>query len=350
MRRSRAGCGSRAQWWQRGGFLALDGHSDVTEDEHDADEAAELVADRGTAVVDEDFASILADENGVIGEGDTGVEALDLGDRVLDGLAAGLADDLEDMLKREAQGFGGGPAGELLGYVVHGLDAAFGIAGNYSIADGLEGGAQLLFGLEGLFGAEAEDVVCLPVGVGDLLQSAAGVEPDDESDDNREDNKTGEGNSDLIPPATDIAVALLAGCYGECDDALADRVHLVLAEQVQVYVGGLGSGMDTCDQGFREGVFPEVMGGFKVVHGSEIGRVGIGGPQLVELNWDRFNGLVVGIEELRVGGGLIATQTGFLVDDKRVEGFGESNRLVGGFDPGNGTISLIYLPGKGAGT
>ena len=108
--------------------------------------------------------------------------------------------------------------------------------------------------------------------------------------------------------------------------------------------------MDTCDQGFREGVFPEVMGGFKVVHGSEIGRVGIGGPQLVELNWDRFNGLVVGIEELRVGGRLIATQTGFLVDDKRVEGFGESNRLVGGFDPGNGTISLIYLPGKGAGT
>ena len=69
------------------------------------------------------------------------------------------------------------------------LDAAFGVAGDDSVADGGEGGAQVLLGLEELFGAAALQVERCAEGGVDGLQAVAGEEADDEADGEREHNE-----------------------------------------------------------------------------------------------------------------------------------------------------------------
>ena len=83
---------------QGGAGAAL--HGDVAEDHDDAGEFAGLVADGRSAVVDGDLRAILANKDGVVGDADDEVEALDLGDGVFNGQAGGLVDDVEDLSER----------------------------------------------------------------------------------------------------------------------------------------------------------------------------------------------------------------------------------------------------------
>ena len=82
---------------QRGAGSPL--HCDIAEDHDDAREFAGFVADGGSAVVDGDFRSVLANEQGVIGDADDAIEALDLGDWIFDRLAGTLVDDGEDLVE-----------------------------------------------------------------------------------------------------------------------------------------------------------------------------------------------------------------------------------------------------------
>ncbi len=189
------------------GILTLQGHGDVAEDEDDAHEVSVFIADGRAGVVDEEFCAIAADEDGVVGEGDDAIEALHLGDRVLERLAGGPIDDVEDLVHGEAVGVFVGPAGELLGDVVHGVDASLGVAGDDAVADGLEGRAQLLLGAEGLFGANAEDVEGLAEGAGDILQLAPGVEADDEADGGGAEHERVGHDAGLLTPAIDVLCA-----------------------------------------------------------------------------------------------------------------------------------------------
>ena len=105
-----------------------------------------------------DLGSVVAEEDGVVGDADDAVEALDLGDGGFHGLAGGLVEDVEDVSRGCPAGFGLSPAGQFAGHRVHHLDASLGVAGDDSVADGGEGGAELLFGFKELFGAASEDL------------------------------------------------------------------------------------------------------------------------------------------------------------------------------------------------
>ena len=230
-------------------FLRFAGQGDIAEDQDDADDVSVRVADGGSAVVDEELSAVFSYQDGVVGEADGAIEPCDLGDGVLDRFTGGLVEDVEDAFEGEIAGGGFVPPGELLGDIVHGLNEALFAAGDDPVADGLEGGAELLLGAEGLFGADAERVVGLAVGVGDLVDQAPGVEADGESDDA---GKTDEGDGhgvDLTEPVGDGLVAFYLGTSGEGADASANVVHLALAEEVELDVGGVAPGLDGGDQG-----------------------------------------------------------------------------------------------------
>ncbi len=118
-------------------------HGDVAEDEDDAEEVAVFIADGSAGVVDEEFRAVTADQDGVIGKGDAVVEPLDLGDGMLERLASGLVDDVEDLVDGQFVGFVVVQPVSCWATVVHGLDASLGVAGDDAVADGLEGCAQL---------------------------------------------------------------------------------------------------------------------------------------------------------------------------------------------------------------
>ena len=183
---------------QGGAGFHLEG--DVAEDHDDAGDLAGGVADGGAAVVDGEFGAVLAQQGGVVAYGDDALQALDLDDGIFDGQAGGLVDDVEDLVEREVACLGLGPSGEFLGDGVHHLDAAFGVAGDDSIADGGKRGAQVLLGLEELFGAASLQVDgAAECGVGGL-HAAARVEADEQADGERERNEQEQQMAGLPAP------------------------------------------------------------------------------------------------------------------------------------------------------
>ena len=184
---------------QQGG-AGFDFEGDVAEDHDDAGDLAGRVADGGSAVVDGEFGAVLAHQGGVVGDGDDALQALHLDDGIFDGLAGDLVDDVEDLIEREVACLGLGPSGEFLGDGVHHLDAAFGVACDDSVADGGKRGAQVLLGLEELFGAAALQVDgAAECGVGGL-HAAARVESDEQADGQREPNEQEQQMAGLPAP------------------------------------------------------------------------------------------------------------------------------------------------------
>ncbi len=129
-------------------FLGAAFEGDVAEDEDESGDAAFLVTDGCAGVGDGDLGGVAADEDGVVVEGDGAIESFGFGDGVFDDFAGGLVEDVEDLLEGKAGGGVLRPSGELLGDGIHELDAALDVAGDDAVADGGEGGAELLFGLE----------------------------------------------------------------------------------------------------------------------------------------------------------------------------------------------------------
>ena len=74
------------------------------------------------------------------------------------------------------------PSGKFLGNRVHHLDLSVGVAGDDSVADGGEGGAQVLLGVEELLGAEALQVEGFLEGGGDGFEAVAGEQADEQAD------------------------------------------------------------------------------------------------------------------------------------------------------------------------
>ena len=233
---------------------------DVAEDHDDAGEFAGLVADGRAAVVDGELGAVFADQDGVVGEADDAVETLDLGDGVFDVLPGGLVDDVEDFLDRTVDGLGLEPAGELLGDDVHHLDVAVGVAGDDSVADGGERGAQVLFGLEELFGAEALQVERLAEGGGDCFEAAAGEEADDEADGDGKEDKDDDHLANLSAPLVDVVLlerfseALMMYSRWPRIESIAD-----LPVRLRSIVVGLAAGGDDGDQRFGEARTPGIV-------------------------------------------------------------------------------------------
>ncbi len=238
------------------GFLRFFGEGNVAEDEDDADERAVFVADGRAGVFDVDFRAVAAGEDGVVLQACELVGAGDADDGVFEGFAGGFVDDGEDEFDGLIAGVAFGPAGELLGGVVEGLDAAFDVAGDDSVTDGAEGGAEALFRAEGLLGADAEDVVRLAEGGGDLLDEGADVKADDEADGDGGDEERNDGGADLAAPALDGLVSDVFGERVERGDAGADVVHAALAVEVEGDVVSFAAGLDGGDEGSGKGLLP----------------------------------------------------------------------------------------------
>ena len=235
---------------QGGAGAAL--HGDVAEDHDDAGEFAGLVADGCAAVVDGKLGAVLADEDGVVGDADDAVEPLDFGDGVLNRLAGGLVDDVEDFADGAIAGVGFEPSGEFLGDGIHQLDLALGVAGDDTVADGGEGGTEVLLGLEELFGAAALQVEGAAEGCGDGLEAVAGEEADDEADDQREDDEHGKPVAGLPMPIGDAVDAALLRDPDDLVEQGAHGVHPGPAGKVDVVVVGAAAGGDDGDDGFAK--------------------------------------------------------------------------------------------------
>ncbi len=158
----------------------------------------------------------------MIGQADDLVQAFHLGDRVLDDGAGVFIDDMEDRLQRLALGFGLGPAGEVNCDRVHHLNPSLGIAGNDSIADGGQGGAQLLLGAEDLFGAAAEDIERGFVGAGDSVQTVSGEQANGDAYAEGEHQEKPLHVANLAAPEFDACGAALLGVAGGVGDILTD--------------------------------------------------------------------------------------------------------------------------------
>ena len=125
----------------------------VAEDHDDAGDLARRIADGRTAVVDGDFCAVLAQQDGVLGDADDTFEALHLDEWIFDRLTGDLVEDMEYLIEGAASRLGLGPSGKVLGDQVHHLDATIGVAHDDPIADGGEGGTQVLLRLEEFLGA-----------------------------------------------------------------------------------------------------------------------------------------------------------------------------------------------------
>jgi hypothetical protein len=192
---------------------------------NDAGDLAEGVADGRAAVVDGELGAVLAQQDGVLGDADDALEALHLGDGIFDGQMGGLVDDVEDLVERKVAGLGLSPSGEFLGDQVHHLDAAFGVACDDAIAYGGKRGAQVLLGLEEIFGTAALQVDGVAkCGVGGL-QTSAREEADHEADGQRQCDEKQEKMAGLPAPQGDAVLAALLGCGDDGLEAVAHGVH-----------------------------------------------------------------------------------------------------------------------------
>ena len=212
------------------------------------------------------------------------------------------------------------PAGEFLSDGVHHLDLALGVAGDDSVADGGEGGAQVLLGLEELLGAAALQVErCGGRRRRHVLEAVAGEEADDKADDQGEHNQDDEHMACLPVPLGDAVAAALLGDLDDLVEQGAHGVHPGPAGEVDVVVVGAAAGGDDGDDGFGEALMP----GLVLLDEAVEDRSVSAGPAMA---WSCGDGLlhggfgiVVGLKEARVGGDLIAAQAGLFVDDEGLD-------------------------------
>ena len=230
--------------------LGLAFAGDVAEDHDDAGECAGAVADGSAAVVDVDFGAVAADEDGVVGEADDALEALDFGDGGFDELAGGFVDDVEDLFEGPVEGFGLRPAGELLGDGVEQFDAAFGVADDDAVADGGERGAEALFGLEGGLGVAAEAVEGALVGVRNAMQAADGEDADEDAGAEGEDD---EGDDRVwfacLQRSTSCGADCLLAVEDVCRCGRGGRPSGALPRRLSGNVAGVAAGGDLGDEG-----------------------------------------------------------------------------------------------------
>ena len=322
--------------------FALEG--DIAEDHDDAGDSIGAVADGGAAVCDVQLGLVFADEDGVVAEADDAVEALDLGDGIFDRFPGCLIDDVEDGLERLAVGFGLRPPGEFHGDRVHHLDEAFGVAGDDAVADGGEGGAELLLGLEDLFGAAAEDIERSFVGVGDGVETVAGEQADEDADAESEHKQELLHAANLMLPEVDSCRAALLGVMGGIGEVAADIIHHGLAAQVQIDVAHLAAGLNGGDDGESKGVEPDLVLFGEIVDVALFDLIEAGErSHLVELGLQAGGGIEIGLEKARVGGVLVSAQRGLLVKDEGVDTADLGDVGIGFLDEPDGRIGSLNL-------
>ena len=152
-------------------------------------------------------------------------------------------------------GLGFGPAGELLGDRVHHLDPAVGVAGDDAVADGGEGGAQVLLGVEELLGAAALQVERAAEGGGDGFEAVAGEEADDEADGEGEHDEDDDASRGLALPLRRCGRRGAARRSSTmCSSWERMESMLALAGEVEIDVVGLAAGGDGGDERLGEGL------------------------------------------------------------------------------------------------
>src|SRR6185437_16272423 len=114
------------------------------------------------------------------------------------------------------------------------MDMAFGVAGDDAVADGCEGGAQLLLGLKDLFGTAAENVEGSPVGIGDGVQAIAREQADGDADAEGEHKQEPLHMANLMLPKLDTRCATMFCVVSGIGEVAADVVHHRLSAEVEI--------------------------------------------------------------------------------------------------------------------
>ena len=323
-------------------------HGDVAEDHDDAGEFAFGAADGRAGVVDGDLGAVFADEDGVVGDADDAIGALDLGDRVIDGLAGCFVDDVEDLLDGAAARLGLDPSSKFLGNRVHHQDFSVGVAGDDSITDGGEGGAQILLGVEELLGAEALEVEGFLELGGDGFEALLGEQADEQANGQCERDEYHVDIAGLATPLRNAVAAPLLGGGHDGVELSPHGIHSGPAGEVEVVVRLVATGGYGCDDLFGKGLMPEPMFFDELLQGLQLLRFG-GGLQLGDGLLHGGFGVVVGPQKTGVGGDLVSAQAGLFVDDK----FFDQGRLrdvaVGILDQADGEVRPLDLPDEYAG-
>ena len=157
--------------------------ADVTEDENDANHARILIKDGRCAVVDMEFFSILADENGVVGKADNLARPPHHLHRVFNDSACALVVNAKNLCKWQAVRLHFFPSRKLLGYSVHENNFALGIAGDHRIPDTAQRGIQPLLAAIALVSPTLHFLDLQVVGTGKFLKEPANL-PGEEAREN----------------------------------------------------------------------------------------------------------------------------------------------------------------------
>ena len=166
---------------------------------------------------------------------------------------------MEDLRERAAARLGLEPAGEFLSDRVHQFDLAGGVAGDDSVADRGEGGAQVLLGLEELFGAAALEVERCAKGGRHLLHASAGEEADAKANDEGEPDQDHEHIADLMVPLVSAFDSALLGDPDDLVEKGAHGVHFGPAGEVHVVIVGAATSGDDGDDGLGEALTPALV-------------------------------------------------------------------------------------------
>src|SRR5206468_7562747 len=103
--------------------LGLPVFGEIAKDQNNAAHGAISVANGCTAVVDRDFASVTADEQGVVSQSDDNPLLHHFLDRIFGGLSSLLAQDSKNLSGRASSRFGKGPTGDAFRHWIHEIDA-----------------------------------------------------------------------------------------------------------------------------------------------------------------------------------------------------------------------------------
>ena len=315
--RGRQTSGDRELFVRDQRVLGLALHRNVAKHQNDADDLSVFVAYRRAAVGDIQFRSVFADQDCVVCHADHAVQPLDLGDRGLHRLAARLVDDVEDLFERLFVSLRLTPAGQLLRHRIHQLNMTGGVAGDYAVANGLERGAQPLFGLKDLLGPASQYLKRRPVSGRDRVQPIAGEQSNQNPHAQGQKQQRQQHHMDLLVPLCYAPRAVVLGLLDDVVEVAADPIHQNLAVQVQGDIVGLAASADLGNDRNSEAIVPGLVLGVQiteiVLHVCVASRHSV---KLLNLLLYMRLSFRKGLQKPRVAGRLVAEEAGLLIHNQ----------------------------------
>ena len=152
-----------------------------------------------------------------------------------------------------------------------------------------------------------------------ILQQAAGIKPDDQTKNYRNQDQSNRHAPDLRSPVAYVGISLHCGKSLEVNQFLPNLIHPTLPDHVQIYVQSGRPSRDRSDDRNCKPVFPSAMQLFQVIDFSLPVPSRSHGATLFKFNGQLLFSGVKRFQKSRVAGGLITAKARFLVGDQLLD-------------------------------